>query len=169
MSDHQAVGMTPEAGAPVPGALWLRRATEADLPAIIAMLADDGLGAGREDASLPLAAPYLAAFAAIAADANQFLAVAELDGAVVGTLQLSFIPGLSHKGAWRGQIESVRVASSQRGTGLGQRIFEWAITQCRARGCRMVQLTTDKSREDAHRFYARLGFVASHEGFKLKL
>ena len=149
--------------------LAIRRATAADLPAIIAMLADDGLGAGREDASLPLAAPYLAAFAAIAADANQFLAVAELDGDVVGTLQLSFIPGLSHKGAWRGQIESVRVASSQRGTGLGQRIFEWAIVQCRARGCRMVQLTTDKSREDAHRFYARLGFVASHEGFKLKL
>lgn len=153
----------------MPDGLAIRRATAADLPAIIAMLADDGLGAGREDASLPLAAPYLAAFAAIAADANQFLAVAELDGDVVGTLQLSFIPGLSHKGAWRGQIESVRVASSQRGTGLGQRIFEWAIAQCRARGCRMVQLTTDKSREDAHRFYARLGFVASHEGFKLKL
>lgn len=153
----------------MPDGLAIRRATAADLPAIIAMLADDGLGAGREDASLPLAAPYLAAFAAIAADANQFLAVAELDGDVVGTLQLSFIPGLSHKGAWRGQIESVRVASNQRGTGLGQRIFEWAIAQCRARGCRMVQLTTDKSREDAHRFYARLGFVASHEGFKLKL
>ena len=153
----------------MPDGLAIRRATAADLPAIIAMLADDELGAGREDASLPLAAPYLAAFAAITADANQFLAVAELEGDVVGTLQLSFIPGLSHKGAWRGQIESVRVASSQRGTGLGQRIFEWAIAQCRARGCRMVQLTTDKSREDAHRFYARLGFVASHEGFKLKL
>lgn len=162
-------GLIRDPGAPVSGALSFRRATEADLPAIVAMLADDGLGTGREDASLPLAPAYLAAFAAIAADTNQFLAVAELDGAVVGTLQLSFIPGLSHKGAWRGQIESVRVASSQRGTGLGQRIFAWAIAECRARGCRLVQLTTDKSRDDAHRFYARLGFVASHEGFKLKL
>lgn len=153
----------------MPDGLTIRRATEADLPAIVSMLADDGLGAGREDASLPLAPAYLAAFAAISSDPNQFLAVAELDSAVVGTLQLSFIPGLSHKGAWRGQIESVRVASSQRGTGLGQRIFAWAIAECRAHGCRMVQLTTDKSRDDAHRFYARLGFVASHEGFKLKL
>lgn len=153
----------------MPDGLAFRRATEADLPAIVAMLADDGLGAGREDASLPLAPAYMAAFAAISADSNQFLAVAELDGTVVGTLQLTFIPGLSHKGAWRGQIESVRIASSQRGTGLGQRIFAWAIETCRAKGCRLVQLTTDKSRADAHRFYARLGFVASHEGFKLKL
>jgi ribosomal protein S18 acetylase RimI-like enzyme len=146
-----------------------RRATEADLPAIVAMLADDGLGQGREDASLPLAPAYLDAFAAIDADPNQLLAVAEADGTVVGTLQLTFLPGLSHKGAWRGQVESVRVASRQRGSGLGQRMLDWAIAECRARGCRMVQLTTDKSRTDAHRFYARLGFVASHEGFKLKL
>lgn len=150
-------------------AVTFRRAREADLPAIIALLADDGLGAGREDASLPLAQGYRDAFAAIAADPNQFLAVAEADGVVVGTLQLSFIPGLSHKGAWRGQIESVRVASGQRGAGLGRRMFDWAIATCRARGCRLVQLTTDKSRADAHRFYAGLGFTASHEGFKLKL
>lgn len=149
--------------------LAFRRATGADLPAIVALLADDGLGQGREDPSLPLAQAYLDAFAAIAADPNQLLAVAEAGGAVVGTLQLTFLPGLSHKGAWRGQIESVRIASSQRGTGLGQRMFEWAIAECRARGCRIVQLTTDKTRADAHRFYARLGFVASHEGFKLKL
>lgn len=146
-----------------------RRATEADLPAIVAMLADDGLGATREDAALPLAPGYRAAFAALAADANQMLVVAEQDGAVVGTLQLSFIPGLSHQGAWRGQVESVRVAAARRGAGLGQRMLAWAIAECRARGCRMVQLTTDKRRADAHRFYARLGFVASHEGFKLKL
>lgn len=152
-----------------PGEAAFRRARAEDLPAIIALLADDGLGAGREDASLPLAQPYRDAFAAIDADPNQLLAVAEAAGAVVGTLQLSFIPGLSHKGAWRGQVEAVRVAASQRGTGLGQRMFEWAIATCRARGCRMVQLTTDKSRTDAHRFYARIGFTASHEGFKLKL
>ena len=151
------------------GSVTLRRATAADLPAIVAMLADDGLGRGREDASLPLARGYTDAFAAIEADPNQLLAVADSDGVVVGTLQLTFIPGLSHKGAWRGQVESVRVASSRRGTGLGQAMLEWAVAECRARGCRMVQLTTDKSRDDAHRFYARLGFVASHEGFKLKL
>jgi GNAT superfamily N-acetyltransferase len=146
-----------------------RRARAGNLPAIVALLADDGLGAAREDASLPPAPSYRDAFAAIDADPNQLLAVAEEAGVVVGTLQLSFIPGLSHKGAWRGQIEGVRVASSRRGTGLGQRMLEWAVETCRARGCRMVQLTTDKSRTDAHRFYARLGFVASHEGFKLKL
>jgi ribosomal protein S18 acetylase RimI-like enzyme len=146
-----------------------RRATAADLPAIVALLADDGLGATREDASLPLARGYTDAFAAIDADPNQLLAIAEAHGVVVGTLQLSFIAGLSHKGAWRGQVESVRVASSQRGGGLGQQMLEWAIAQCRARDCRMVQLTTDKSRADAHRFYERLGFKATHEGFKLAL
>jgi GNAT superfamily N-acetyltransferase len=151
------------------GAVTFRRATVADLPAIVTMLADDGLGRGREDASLPLAQGYTDAFAAIEADPNQMLAVAEADGVVVGTLQLTFLPGLSHKGAWRGQVESVRVAGSRRGTGLGQAMMEWAVAQCRARGCRMVQLTTDKSRADAHRFYERLGFKASHEGFKLVL
>jgi ribosomal protein S18 acetylase RimI-like enzyme len=147
----------------------IRRATAADLPAIVAMLADDHLGTAREDASVPLAAGYCAAFEAISADPNQFLAVAEQAGEVVGTLQLSFLPGLSHKGAWRGQVEAVRVAASQRGSGLGQRMMEWAVAQSRARGCNIVQLTTDKSRKDAHRFYDRLGFRASHEGYKLKL
>jgi ribosomal protein S18 acetylase RimI-like enzyme len=159
----------PGPGPGVMGAVTFRRATAADLPAIVAMLADDGLGRGREDASLPLARGYTEAFAAIEADPNQMLAVADSDGVVVGTLQLTFIPGLSHKGAWRGQVESVRVASSRRGTGLGQAMLEWAVAECRARGCRMVQLTTDKTRADAHRFYERLGFKASHEGFKLVL
>ena len=151
------------------GAVIFRRATAADLPAIVAMLADDGLGRGREDASLPLVRGYTDAFAVIEADPNQMLAVAVSDGVVVGTLQLTFLPGLSHKGAWRGQVESVRVANSRRGTGLGQAMMEWAVAECRARGCRMVQLTTDKTRADAHRFYERLGFKASHEGFKLVL
>ena len=88
---------------------------------------------------------------------------------MVGTLQLSFIPGIARSGAWRGQIEAVRVAASVRSEGLGQQMFEWAIEQCRARGCQLVQLTTDKRRPDAHRFYDRLGFVASHEGYKLNL
>jgi GNAT superfamily N-acetyltransferase len=147
----------------------IRRATGDDLAAIIALLADDELGQGREDAREPLASAYTDAFAAIDADANQFLAVAEVGGAVSGVLQLTFIPGLSRRGAWRGQIESVRIVRGQRGAGLGQRMFAWAIATCRERGCGLVQLTTDKSRSDAHRFYERLGFVASHEGYKLTI
>ncbi len=143
-----------------------RRATVQDLPAIVALLADDVLGAAREAPGDPA---YAAAFAAIDADPNQLLVVAEQDARILGCLQLTFLPGLSHRGAWRGQIESVRVAADQRGTGLGRRFLEWAIAQCRARGCRLVQLTTDKSRTDARRFYESLGFTASHEGMKLAL
>lgn len=143
-----------------------RRAIATDLPAIVALLADDVLGAARERPGDPA---YDAAFAAIAADANQLLAVADLGGRIVGCLQVSFIPGISHRGAWRGQIESVRIGADQRGSGLGRRMMDWAIEQCRARGCRMVQLTTDKSRTDARRFYESLGFVASHEGMKRAL
>ena len=146
-----------------------REATEADLPVIIAMLADDQLGASRENASLPLAPAYLEAFNAMEADANQVLCVAVSEGQVVGTLQITYIPGLSFSGSWRGQIESVRVASTMRGSGLGQQLMTWAVDQCRARGCRMVQLTTNKTRKDAQRFYDQLGFVASHEGYKLNL
>jgi GNAT superfamily N-acetyltransferase len=133
------------------------------------MLADDMLGAAREDARLPLASGYTDAFAAIAADPNQLLVVAEQDGEVVGTLQLSFIPGLSYQGAWRGQIEGVRVAAGRRGQGLGERMIRWAIAECRARGCRLVQLSTNIARTDAHRFYERLGFSRSHYGYKLDL
>ncbi len=149
--------------------LLLRRATTADLPAIIALLADDPLGRAREDRGMPPNPAYVAAFAAIERDPNQFLAVAESGGEVVGCLQISFIPGLSRLGLWRGQIESVRVAASQRGRGLGRRVFEWAIAECRRRGCGLVQLTTDKSRPEALRFYESLGFSASHEGMKLTL
>ena len=113
-----------------------RCATEADLPAVIALLADDPLGAGREDASLPLAPAYLDAFAAIEAAPNQLLAVAELDGRVVGTLQLCFLPGLSQKGAWRGQVEAVRVDAGLRGYRIGAKMMEWAVGLCRDRGCR---------------------------------
>lgn len=146
-----------------------RRAESHDLPAIVAMLADDALGSTREDPRLPLAPAYLDAFAAIQADPNQLLAVAEEDGPLAGTLQLTFLPGLSHMGAWRGQIEAVRVAATRRGSGLGAQMIEWAVEQCRARGCRMVQLTTSTSRKDAHRFYERLGFRHTHAGYKLSL
>jgi GNAT superfamily N-acetyltransferase len=149
----------------------IRRARRADVDAIVAMLADDELGAKRENPGDPR---YLAAFDALDADPNQFLAVAELggpdgQGEVVGTLQLSYIAGLSRLGATRAQIEAVRVRADQRGTGLGTVLFEWAIKQARDQGAVLIQLTTDASRTDAHRFYERLGFVASHVGMKLAL
>lgn len=147
----------------------IRRATAEDLPAIVALLADDALGAKREDPSIPLDPRYLAAFEAIDRDPDQLLVVVDRAGTVTGCMQLTFLPGLSRRGAWRGQIEGVRVAASERGGGVGAMMMDWAIRRCRERGCDMVQLTTDKSRTDAHRFYERLGFHASHEGMKLAL
>jgi GNAT superfamily N-acetyltransferase len=146
-----------------------RAATVEDLPAIIALLMDDDLGKLREDLATPLNPRYRAAFEAIDGDPNQLLAVADAGGKVVGCLQITFIPGLSRLGMWRGQIEAVRVAATQRGSGIGKAMMVWAIEQCRERGCGLVQLTTDKRRTDAHRFYAGLGFEASHEGMKLSL
>lgn len=137
-----------------------------DLAAIVALLADDDLGKTREAPGDPC---YAEAFAAIEADPNQFLAVVDDGGEIVGCLQLSFIPGLSLKGMWRGQIESVRIAASRRGGGLGHVMINWAIEECRRRGCGLVQLATNKSRTDTLRFYQSLGFEATHEGFKLKL
>jgi len=144
----------------------IRRATRDDLPAILQMLFDDQVGATRESPDDP--APYLEAFEEIDVDPAQQLVVAERNGRVIGTLQLTIIPGLARRGAKRGQVEAVRVHAAARGIGLGTTLMEWAIEESRARGCALVQLTSDKSREDAHRFYERLGFVASHEGFKLK-
>jgi GNAT superfamily N-acetyltransferase len=146
-----------------------RAAAAGDLQAVVTMLADDDLGRGREDASGPLDAAYIAAFAAISEDPNQHCLVAEAAGRVIGYLQISFIPGLSRRGAWRGLIESVRVAPSERGRGIGAAMMREAIRLCQARGCSLVQLTSDRRRTEAHRFYGRLGFVASHEGFKLAL
>ncbi len=148
--------------------LTYRRARAEDLPAIVGMLADDPLGQTREDASSPLNPKYSDAFAAIDSDHNQYLAVVEDGGEVIGCLQLTFIPGLSRLGMWRGQIESVRIAASRQGQGLGRNFFEWAIEECRQRNCELVQLTTDKARPDALKFYESLGFEASHEGMKLK-
>jgi GNAT superfamily N-acetyltransferase len=149
--------------------IQFRTARFDDVPAIVALLADDPLGSQRERTGTPLDACYVAAFRAIEADANQQLVVVCDGEDIVGTLQLSFIPGIARMGAWRGQIEAVRIAAHRRDSGLGQKMIEWAIDQCRARGCSLVQLTTDKSRADAHRFYEKLGFVASHEGYKRAL
>lgn len=151
------------------GALAFRRAGRSDVPAIVALLADDVLGASRERPDDEGLRAYLHAFDEITADPNQFLCVAIKADEVVATLQLTFIPGLSHAGAKRGQIESVRVSGAHRGQGIGELLVAWAIDQCRARGCSMVQLTTDRQRLDALRFYERMGFVGSHVGLKLRL
>jgi GNAT superfamily N-acetyltransferase len=147
----------------------MRRATRQDVRRIVEMLADDAIGAAREQLADQLPQAYWDAFDAIAADPNQYLAVAELDGAVVGCLQLTFQPGLTRLGMWRAIVEGVRVDSSRRGARIGEAMMAWAIDEARRRGCGLIQLTTDKRRADAHRFYERLGFVASHEGMKLAL
>lgn len=131
------------------------------------MLADDHLGREREDLGDP--APYQQAFAAIDADPNQFLAVAEDAGEPVGTLQLTFVAGLSRQGATRAILEAVRVRADRRGGGLGGALVNWAIDEARRRGCVLIQLTSDASRTAAHRFYHRLGFQQTHFGFKLPL
>lgn len=149
--------------------LTFRRATRADLEAIVDLLVDDKIGATREDGSRPLNPRYVAGFEAVDRDPNQYLAVVEEGGTVIGSLQITFIPSVSRLGMWRGQIEAVRIAASRRGAGLGRQMFDWAIAQCRDRGCELVQLTMDKTRTDSRRFYESLGFKASHDGFKLDL
>jgi GNAT superfamily N-acetyltransferase len=149
--------------------LIIRRARREDLGAIIRMLADDELGRLRERPEEPLAPGYLTAFAAIDADPHQYLMAAELDGVVIGTLQLTILPGLSYQGGKRALIEAVRVDAPLRGRGIGQQLIRWAIDQARQEGCFLVQLTSHKQRAEAHRFYERLGFVASHVGMKLTL
>ncbi|MFF3642966.1 GNAT family N-acetyltransferase [Streptomyces sp. NPDC002564] len=149
------------------GDLEIRPAVVADLPAIVAMLADDPLGAARE--SPDDLTPYVTAFERLDGDPNQHLVVAVREERVVGTLQLTIVPGLSRKGATRSIIEGVRVHADERGSGLGTRFIEWAVDESRRQDCQLVQLTSDATRTDAHRFYERLGFSASHVGFKLQL
>lgn len=153
-----------------PEQVVLRQAKRDDVPAIVELLAADQLGGTRDsvrdDADL---AAYEAAFSAIDADPAHLLLVAESGGQVVGTMQLSILPGLARRGALRAQIEAVRVSESTRGSGVGAAMMQWAIDEAGRRGCALIQLTSDKSRTSAHRFYQRLGFVASHEGMKLKL
>ncbi|RNB83192.1 GNAT family N-acetyltransferase [Brevibacillus nitrificans] len=146
-----------------------RIATANDLDQIVQMLADDELGKTRERYETPLPESYGKAFEAIEADPNNEVVVACLGEEIVGVQQITFTPYLTHQGSWRATIEGVRTASSVRGKGIGSQLIEWAIDRAKARGCRLVQLTTDKKREDAHRFYERLGFQATHEGMKLKL
>lgn len=149
--------------------LAFRRARPTDLTAIVGLLADDPIGRTRESGAAELDERYTKAFAAIEQDPNQLLAVAEHEGRIVGVLQLSFIPGLTRSGMWRGQIEGVRVAAAERGGGIGRAMIEWAIAEARKCGCGLVQLTSDKRRTGAHAFYEALGFQATHEGYKLTL
>ena len=145
-----------------------RRAQLSDLPRLLELIADDVLGKNREGEGSTDPC-YRQAFAEIDQDKNQFLMVAEMEGKLIAMLQITFIPGLSRKSAWRALIESVRVDSRLRGQGIGGWLIEEAIKLARERACRLVQLTSDKKRVEAHRFYGRLGFTASHQGFKLQL
>jgi ribosomal protein S18 acetylase RimI-like enzyme len=147
----------------------VRRAERADVPAIVRLLADDVLGAARELVSDPLAQVYWDAFDAMAGQPGNEYLVAELDGAIVGCLQLTIIAGISRAGMTRAQIEGVRVSAAHRGRRIGEQLMQAATDRARERGCRLVQLTSDKSRVDAQRFYQRLGFVSSHVGMKLTL
>ena len=148
----------------------IRRATIDEVPRIVALLADDVLGREREQYRLPLPQPYYDAFAEIDADPNHELMVMVEDGhTIVGTLQLSFLPYLTYQGGIRAQIEQVRIHSEFRGLGLGHRFFTWAIERAKERGAHLLQLTTDKKRPEALKFYEQLGFRASHEGMILKL
>ena len=146
-----------------------RIATENDLPAIFALMADDEISRAREGHQATVTPNALAAFREIDADANNELWVAELDGAVIATLQLTFIPGLARDGLKRAQVESVRVHSDHRSQGVGEKLLEAAMDRARARGCAMMQLTTDTRRAAAQRFYGRLGFEPTHVGMKRKL
>jgi GNAT superfamily N-acetyltransferase len=145
----------------------IREAVRADLPAVVVLLADDVLGRGRDFPVVDQA--YERAFADIDADPRNFLVVADDSGQIAASMQVTYIPGLGRHGAERSLVEAVRVRSDRRGQGIGHQLMTWAIAEARARGCALVQLTSDKSRTDAHHFYTRLGFVGSHEGMKLVL
>lgn len=144
-----------------------RRATAAELPQIVALLADDELGRTREADAGDSMAPYLSAWAEMEAQPSNWVLVAVVGDEVVGTLQLTLIAGLSRHGAKRAQIEGVRVKSTARGQSVGRKLMGFAIETAREHGCRLVQLTTDKRRPDARRFYESLGFEATHEGMKI--
>ena len=150
----------------VAGGLVLRAAVRDDVGSIVALLAADQLGATRDGGDLT---PYVAAFERIAADPSELVVVASDGSAAVATMQLSLLPGLARRGALRLQIEAVRVAEHLRGGGVGEEMARWAIAEAERLGCALVQLTSDRSRVDAHRFYERLGFEPSHVGYKLRL
>ncbi|MEI4770800.1 GNAT family N-acetyltransferase [Psychrobacillus sp. FJAT-51614] len=147
----------------------IREATEEDLDIIVGMLANDPLGSQRERYEKPLPESYFKAFRAIESDLNNELIVASIDETVIGVLQITFTPYITHQGGWRATIEGVRTSASVRGQGIGSKMIRFAIDRAKERGCHLVQLTTDKKRPDSIRFYEQLGFTATHEGFKLKL
>jgi ribosomal protein S18 acetylase RimI-like enzyme len=149
--------------------LTFRTAVRADVPALVRMLADDELGATREDTMEPLSVSYYSAFTAIESDPNNEIIIAENGDTIAGFLQLTFIPYLTYRGRWRAQIEGVRVNSDLRGKGIGAALVEHAVDNARERKCHLVQLTTDKRRPEALRFYEQLGFKATHAGMKLHL
>jgi ribosomal protein S18 acetylase RimI-like enzyme len=146
-----------------------RIATEQDLDGIVKMLADDELGSMRERYVQPLPESYKTAFHAITSDPNNELVVAYQGNELLGVQQITYTPYLTHQGGWRATIEGVRTSSAVRGKGVGTELIRWAIDRAKQRGCHLVQLTTDKQRADALRFYERLGFKATHEGLKMKL
>jgi len=149
--------------------LMFRRAVRSDLPTIVALLADDHLGAQRERLEVPLPVSYQEAFSTIDANPDQYLLVVERNGIVIGCLQLSFLRGLGRQGAWHARINEVRVVRSLRSRGIGQEMIKHAIELARQHGCSLIELTSHKSRTEAHRFYERLGFVPSHEGMSMSL
>ncbi|MGD7023990.1 GNAT family N-acetyltransferase [Rossellomorea vietnamensis] len=149
--------------------LTFREAGERDVDTIVKMLSDDILGSKRERYEHPLPDSYIQAFKAIDKDPNNELIVACLEGEVIGVLQITFTPYLTHQGSWRATIEGVRTSSGVRGLGAGTEMMEWAIQRAKDRDCHLIQLTTDKQRPEALRFYEKIGFEATHEGMKLKL
>ena len=149
--------------------LNFRKATKNDIPNLVALLADDELGSQREDSSIPVNQRYLDSFDSIDKDPNNELTVVESNGELVGMLQLTFIPYLTHTGSWRCLIEGVRISRNYRGQGMGTRLINWSIERATEMKCSIVQLTSDKQRPDALRFYESLGFQATHEGFKLRI
>jgi GNAT superfamily N-acetyltransferase len=149
--------------------LLIRQATRQEVSEVVRLLSDDLLGSQREIYGSSLPQSYYDAFDRIERDENNELIVVEMDGQIVATLQLTFLPGMTYQGSMRAQIEAVRVDGRYRNQRIGQKLVEWAVARARQKGCYQVQLTTHKSRHDAHRFYERLGFVASHVGMKLSL
>ena len=147
----------------------IRTAVFSDVKKIVNMLSDDKLGQTREDNSTPLNSGYIKAYEAIDKDLNNEVIVMENEGRILGMLQLTIIPYLTHMGSWRCLVEGVRVHKEFRGQGLGVELLKWSINRAKERDCKMIQLTSDKQRPETLRFYEMLGFKASHEGFKLKL
>jgi GNAT superfamily N-acetyltransferase len=151
---------------PFLNSLILRKANSKDVPSIVSLLLEDDLGQLRECAQVSPGDSYYQAFSAIDNDPNQELLIVQKDNEIIGTLQLSFIPNMTFKGSWRCQIEGVRIKESFRGQGIGRWLFERVFDKAKLRGCALVQLTTNKARPEAHKFYESLGFVASHTGLK---